>query len=85
MLSTGSSPIPLTPDYGGPLMHYADGVFDPHFDRYVTVMEGESIYEWHSFIFCLWSSVVASDVEKTFQIVERAAWTRLLQFLLYHL
>ncbi|XP_078157356.1 dipeptidyl-peptidase 5-like [Carex rostrata] len=35
----GSSPVPLTPDYGGPLVHYADGVFDPHFNRYVTIME----------------------------------------------
>ncbi|KAJ4817580.1 Dipeptidyl peptidase family member 6 [Rhynchospora pubera] len=35
----GSSPVPLTPDYGGPLVHYADGVFDPHFNRYITVME----------------------------------------------
>lgn len=41
LLSTGSSPVPLTPDYGGPLVHYADGVFDPHFNRYVTIMEGE--------------------------------------------
>lgn len=36
----GSSPVPLTPDYGGPLVHYADGAFDAHFNRYLTVMEG---------------------------------------------
>ncbi|KAK3131942.1 hypothetical protein QOZ80_6AG0513690 [Eleusine coracana subsp. coracana] len=34
-----SSPFPLTPDYSGPVVRYADGVFDPHFPRYVTVME----------------------------------------------
>lgn len=34
-----NSPLPLTPDYGGSLVRYADGVFDPHFSRYVTVME----------------------------------------------
>uniref|UniRef100_A0A0E0L9B2 Peptidase S9 prolyl oligopeptidase catalytic domain-containing protein n=1 Tax=Oryza punctata TaxID=4537 RepID=A0A0E0L9B2_ORYPU len=32
-------PVPLTPDYGGPDVSYADGVFDPHFSRYVTVIE----------------------------------------------
>lgn len=36
----GHSPVPLTPDYGGLLVHYADGIFDPHFNRYLTVMEG---------------------------------------------
>lgn len=35
-----SAPVPLTPDYGGPLVSYADGEFDSRFDRYVTVMEG---------------------------------------------
>lgn len=35
-----SVPVPLTPDYGGPLVSYADGEFDSRFDRYVTVMEG---------------------------------------------
>ncbi|GJN00333.1 hypothetical protein PR202_ga17757 [Eleusine coracana subsp. coracana] len=38
-IGTGSQPVPLTPDYGAPDVSYADGVFDPHFDRYVTVME----------------------------------------------
>ncbi|GJN29296.1 hypothetical protein PR202_gb17512 [Eleusine coracana subsp. coracana] len=33
------SPFPLTPEYSGPVVRYADGVFDPHFPRYVTVME----------------------------------------------
>lgn len=42
-MSVGSLPVPLTPDYGGPDVSYADGVFDPHFCRYVTVMEGA----WH--------------------------------------
>ncbi|XP_034590034.1 dipeptidyl-peptidase 5 isoform X1 [Setaria viridis] len=34
-----SSPLPLTPDYAGSEVRYADGVFDPHFHRYVTIME----------------------------------------------
>ncbi|XP_020258203.1 uncharacterized protein LOC109834578 [Asparagus officinalis] len=33
------SPMPLTPEYGGPVVRYADGVFDSHFKRYITVME----------------------------------------------
>lgn len=37
---TDSSPLPLTLDYGAPSVCYADGVFDSHFNRYVTVMEG---------------------------------------------
>uniref|UniRef100_A0A2N9HSW5 Peptidase S9 prolyl oligopeptidase catalytic domain-containing protein n=1 Tax=Fagus sylvatica TaxID=28930 RepID=A0A2N9HSW5_FAGSY len=37
--SKDSSPVPLTPDYGGPVVSYADGVFDARFDRYVTVQE----------------------------------------------
>ncbi|XP_074580979.1 uncharacterized protein LOC141837492 [Curcuma longa] len=35
----GSAPIPITPDYGGTLVCYADGSYDPHFNRYLTVME----------------------------------------------
>ncbi|KAG6498120.1 hypothetical protein ZIOFF_046029 [Zingiber officinale] len=39
-LTIGSSaPIPITPDYGGTLVCYADGSYDPHFNRYLTVME----------------------------------------------
>ncbi|PIN12817.1 Dipeptidyl aminopeptidase [Handroanthus impetiginosus] len=37
--STDSAPVPLTPDYGGPLVCYADGVFDSRFNRYLTVRE----------------------------------------------
>ncbi|KAH7850529.1 hypothetical protein Vadar_034398 [Vaccinium darrowii] len=37
--SGDSSPLPLTPDYGGPVVCYADGVFDSRFNRYVTVRE----------------------------------------------
>ncbi|KAJ0984732.1 hypothetical protein J5N97_003088 [Dioscorea zingiberensis] len=32
-------PVPLTPDYNGPVVCYADGVFDHHFNRYITIME----------------------------------------------
>lgn len=35
-----SSPVPITPDYGAPLVRYADGVFDSRFDRYITIIEG---------------------------------------------
>ncbi|KAL3732787.1 hypothetical protein ACJRO7_022328 [Eucalyptus globulus] len=34
-----SLPLPITPDYGGPSVCYADGVFDGRFGRYVTVRE----------------------------------------------
>ncbi|KAF4346569.1 uncharacterized protein LOC115695570 [Cannabis sativa] len=37
--SKDSIPKPLTPDYGGPVISYADGVFDSRFSRYVTVRE----------------------------------------------
>ncbi|XP_073020320.1 LOW QUALITY PROTEIN: acylamino-acid-releasing enzyme [Primulina eburnea] len=37
--SKDSAPVPLTPDYGGPLVCYADGVFDPQSNRYITIME----------------------------------------------
>ncbi|KAF3956593.1 hypothetical protein CMV_018295 [Castanea mollissima] len=37
--SKDSSPVPLTPDNGKPLVSYADGVFDARFNRYVTVQE----------------------------------------------
>ena len=43
LLVLGTSPLPVTPDYAGSTVRYADGVFDPHFGRYVTVMEGESV------------------------------------------
>ncbi|KAK6939558.1 Peptidase S9, prolyl oligopeptidase, catalytic domain [Dillenia turbinata] len=40
-ISSGASalPVPLTPDYGGPLVCYADGVFDGRFDRFLCVRE----------------------------------------------
>lgn len=34
-----SPPVALTPDYGEPLVCYADGVFDKRFNRYVTIRE----------------------------------------------
>ncbi|XP_008797283.2 uncharacterized protein LOC103712518 [Phoenix dactylifera] len=37
----GQSPVPLSPDYSEPLVRYADGVFDPHFNRYLTIMEDQ--------------------------------------------
>ncbi|KAL2895147.1 Acylamino-acid-releasing enzyme 1 [Bienertia sinuspersici] len=38
-----SSPSPITPDYGGPTVCFADGVFDPRFRRFVTVMEDQRV------------------------------------------
>ncbi|KAK9270192.1 hypothetical protein L1049_025768 [Liquidambar formosana] len=39
IISGDSLPVPISPDYGGPLVCYADGVFDSRFNRYVTVRE----------------------------------------------
>ena len=33
------APIALTPDYGAPVVRYADGVMDLHLGCYVTVRE----------------------------------------------
>nr|GEX83304.1 hypothetical protein [Tanacetum cinerariifolium] len=35
-----SPPVALTPDYGGPVVAYLDGVFDKRINRYITVREG---------------------------------------------
>lgn len=32
-------PVPITPDYGGPTVCYADGLVDLHLNRYITVRE----------------------------------------------
>ncbi|XVE70004.1 hypothetical protein DITRI_Ditri10aG0036900 [Diplodiscus trichospermus] len=37
--SKDSCPVPITPDYEGPVVSYADGIFDSRFGRYITVME----------------------------------------------
>ncbi|XP_057496887.1 uncharacterized protein LOC130781646 [Actinidia eriantha] len=37
--SQDSTPVPLTPNYGGPIVRYADGVFDSRLNRYVSVRE----------------------------------------------
>ncbi|OUZ99805.1 Peptidase S9 [Macleaya cordata] len=39
LIGADSFPIPITPDYGGPVVRYADGVFDSRFKWYVTVRE----------------------------------------------
>ncbi|XP_010553846.1 PREDICTED: dipeptidyl-peptidase 5-like [Tarenaya hassleriana] len=36
---TDSSPRPITPDYGAPIVTYADGIFDARFNRYIAVRE----------------------------------------------
>lgn len=43
-----SSPVPLTPDYDGPVVSYADGVFDLRFNRFVTVMEDRRVSSTNS-------------------------------------
>lgn len=35
-----SIPVPITPDYGGQAVRYADGVIDLRFNRYIAVREG---------------------------------------------
>jgi len=47
---TESLPLPITPDYGGPSVCYADGVFDSRFGRYVTVREGKSLFSGAYFV-----------------------------------
>ncbi|KAL4560566.1 hypothetical protein LXL04_032719 [Taraxacum kok-saghyz] len=37
--SKDSTPVPLTPDYGGPQVSYADGVYDTSLSRFITVRE----------------------------------------------
>ncbi|XP_071700861.1 probable dipeptidyl-peptidase 5 [Rutidosis leptorrhynchoides] len=37
--SRESPPVALTPDFGGPLIGFADGVVDKRFDRYITIRE----------------------------------------------
>uniref|UniRef100_A0A7N0V1S4 Peptidase S9 prolyl oligopeptidase catalytic domain-containing protein n=1 Tax=Kalanchoe fedtschenkoi TaxID=63787 RepID=A0A7N0V1S4_KALFE len=37
--SKDSLPVPITPNYGGPSVSYADGVFDLHLNTFITVME----------------------------------------------
>ena len=41
-LLADSTPVPITPDHGTPLVSYADGVFDSRFNRYIAVQEGGS-------------------------------------------
>jgi len=38
---TDVPPIPLTPDYGSPVVSYADGIYDGRFNRFVSVREGK--------------------------------------------
>ncbi|KAH7441814.1 hypothetical protein KP509_03G055600 [Ceratopteris richardii] len=38
-LTSGGQPIPLTPDYGGNEVRYADGVVDRRLNRFITVRE----------------------------------------------
>jgi len=34
-------PVPVTPDYGGPVVSYADGILDVRFNRFLCVREGK--------------------------------------------
>nr|GEW06965.1 alpha/beta hydrolases superfamily protein [Tanacetum cinerariifolium] len=37
--SKDSAPLPLTPDYGGPSVSYADGIYDTPLNRFIAVRE----------------------------------------------
>ncbi|KAL1332894.1 hypothetical protein HN51_061662 [Arachis hypogaea] len=37
--SLGVPPAPITPDYGGPVVSYADGILDSRFNRFIAVRE----------------------------------------------
>ncbi|KAI6688167.1 hypothetical protein NL676_024995 [Syzygium grande] len=39
LMNQESPPLPITPDYGGPSVCYADGIFYSRFGRHVTVRE----------------------------------------------
>ncbi|KAH0673792.1 uncharacterized protein [Solanum tuberosum] len=39
LTSSDSGPVPITPDYAGPHVRYADGVFDGRLNRYIAVRE----------------------------------------------
>ncbi|XP_039056115.1 uncharacterized protein LOC120198953 [Hibiscus syriacus] len=41
--SKDSCPAPITPNYGGPDVSYADGIFDSRFNRYITVTEDRRV------------------------------------------
>lgn len=41
--SNDSTPVPVTADYGGPVVRYADGVFDLRFNRYITIREDHRV------------------------------------------
>lgn len=43
LITPDVSPIPLTPDYGGPTVSYADGVLDTRFNRFIAVREGKQL------------------------------------------
>jgi len=49
---TDVPPIPLTPDYGSPVVSYADGIYDGRFNRFVTVMEGKQSRKNHLVVLC---------------------------------
>lgn len=64
--------MPVTPDYGEPLVCFADGVFDPRINRYVTVQEGSiSVYYYkerfiaETLFVCILSSYILTDCRQS--------------------
>lgn len=53
LLIIDSGPVPITPDYAGPHVRYADGVFDGRLNRYIAVREGTYIFTYNHNMFCL--------------------------------
>lgn len=47
--------MPITPDYAGPDVRYADGVFDGRFNRYIAVREGTYIFTCKHIMFCYYN------------------------------
>ncbi|GJW72230.1 hypothetical protein Tco_0129147 [Tanacetum coccineum] len=49
LLEAESPPVALTPDYGGPVVAYVDGVFDKRLNRYIIVRKDQILRGkgWH--------------------------------------
>lgn len=68
--SRDTSPSPLTPDYGGPLACYADGVFDLRFSRFITVREDRRKDNLNSTTTIVSINLSSQDVQEPKVLVE---------------
>ncbi|KAI6688173.1 hypothetical protein NL676_025001 [Syzygium grande] len=55
LMNQESPPLPITPDYGGPSVCYADGILNSRFGRHVTVTFNDEKFEVIDFQI-IWSS-----------------------------